>query len=268
MKSFIVGENGKLSKIVEKEGVGYALFRKLLRKKDIRINGKKTGEDLPVLRGDKIDLYIPSLQKAFEPKIVYEDQNILVLDKPQGVEAEDFYKQVLTIYPTAIFTHRLDRNTGGLIIFALNQPAYEQLFIALKDRTIEKYYTAEVVGKMPKKQDILTAYCKKDSKQSFVSVFAEFVLGSKKMITEYKVVKENEASSVLEVKLITGRTHQIRSHLAFVGNPIVGDGKYGRESDNKRFGRKYQQLFASRIVFHFNEGEISYLDKKQIELIK
>lgn len=267
MKSIIASDNGKLSRIVEKEGVGYALCQKLLRKKDIKVNGKRTSEDITVLKGDKIDLYIPTnSQKTVELNIAYEDQNILVLSKPQGVESEEFYKQVLTTYSTAIFTHRLDRNTGGLIIFALNEPSYEQLYIALKDRTIEKYYTAEVYGKMPKRQATLTAYCKKDSKQSFVSVFSEYIKGSKNMITEYKVIKEKEQSSILEVKLVTGRTHQIRAHLAHEGHFIVGDGKYGKESINKTFAKKYQQLFASKIIFHFNGGVLEYLNQKQIDL--
>ena len=88
---------------------------------------------------------------------------------------------------------------------------------------------------------------------------------TKKIETYAEVFDIREKTSVVLVKISNGKTHQIRAHLAFVGNPIVGDGKYGRESDNKKFGKKYQQLFASRIIFHFSQGVLAYLDKKEIK---
>ena len=264
MKTFIVQENSKLSKIVQKQGVGHVLLQKLLRKKDIKINGKRVSQDTAVLVGDKIELYIPD--KKLDLAVVYKDDNLVVFNKPQGIESQDFFQQVLKEYPTAIFTHRLDRNTGGLIVFALNQPSYEQLYLAIKERTLDKYYLAMVVGKMPRKQAVLTAYCKKDSASGFVTVFDDYQKGRLKMITEYSVVAEDADSSLLSVKLVTGRTHQIRAHLAHEGHFIVGDGKYGKESINKLYSKKYQQLFAYKIVFNFDGGVLGYLDKKEIVL--
>ena len=263
MEEFIVSESKKLTKFLQAQGVGYSAILKALRKKDIKINGQRVSKDLILAKGDKVTIYIQKEKLALN--VVYQDDNLVVLNKPQGIESVDFFEIVKQDFPSAIFTHRLDRNTGGLIIFALNQNSYNSLYNAIKTKTLNKYYKAMVYGKMPKKHDILVAYCKKDSQNSFVSVFADYKLGRQKMITEYSVISEQENSSILQIKLVTGRTHQIRSHLAFVGNFVLGDSKYGKESINKALNLKYQQLFACRIEFNFDKQDfLYYLNQKQI----
>ncbi len=225
----------------------------------------RTNKDICVNKGDKLDFYLEEVKKDLS--VLYQDENLIVCNKEQGIESVDFYERVKQKFPTAIFTHRLDRNTGGLIIFALNATAYDELFKALKQRTIEKYYLAKVYGKMPKQEQTLTAYCKKDAKNSFVKVYPDYKVGRLKIVTEYKVLNYDGENSLLEVRLITGRTHQIRCHLAFVGNFILGDGKYGKEEINKKYKYKYQQLFAYKIIFNFESNSLlEYLNGKEIKL--
>ena len=263
MQSYKVTEKIYLTKLMGQKGYSYSLSQKLLRKKDIKVNGKRINEDCQLSIGDKVDIFYDLTE---ELSIVYEDENILILDKRQGIESVDLHKQVLKKYPTAIFTHRLDRNTGGLIIFALNQTSYQELYVALKERVIKKYYLARVYGCVEKDFDELVAYCKKDSKNSFVSVFSNKVVGGKKMVTKYQVVNRFKNYTDLLVELVTGRTHQIRCHLSFIGHFILGDGKYGKESINKEMGYKVQQLFAYKIKFNFKESSLSYLNDKIIQL--
>lgn len=267
LKSVTVKKEEKISQIALNEGISYVAFKKILRKKDVKVNGVRTNKDVEVKRGDKVEFYyVEAVENIVE---VYKDENVLVCDKRQGIESRDFYDEVKKVYPSAIFTHRLDRNTGGLMIFALNDRAYRELYKALRDRTIEKYYLALVWGVPPKKEDEITAYCKKDVAKSQVYVYPENGKGRLKMVTGYKLLKTDEIISLLEVKLITGRTHQIRSHLSFIGNFILGDGKYGKEEINKRYRYKYQQLFAYRVIFHFESGSfLGYLNGKEIKIEK
>ncbi|MBO4962244.1 MAG: RluA family pseudouridine synthase [Clostridia bacterium] len=265
MKEFICQENGKLSVILQKQNLSYSAIQKLYRKKDIKINGIRISKEQQVKKGDKITLYL--IEKTTNLDIVYQDENLVVLNKPQGIESVDFFNLVKQVFPTAYFTHRLDRNTGGLIIFALKEESYNSLVLALKNRTLNKYYITEVYGKVKKQNDTLVAYCKKDSKNSFVKVYADYLAGRQKMITEYKVLSYKENSTVLQVKLVTGRTHQIRCHLAFIGHFIIGDGKYGKEEINKIFKAKKQRLFAYKIEFNFSNGDfLEYLNKKEITI--
>ena len=265
MKEFICQENGKLNIILQKQNLSYSLIQSLYRKKDIKVNGKRISKEVTVNKGDKITLYI--VEKAPVLDIVYQDENLVVLNKPQGIESVDYYEQVKQVFPTSYFTHRLDRNTGGLIVFALNEPSYNSLLLAIKNRQLNKYYLTEAYGLVKKQSDTLIAYCKKDSKNSFVKVYADYEVGRQKMITEYKVLAYKENSTILQVKLVTGRTHQIRCHLAFIGHFVIGDGKYGKEEINKIFKAKKQKLFATKIVFNFNKGDyLEYLNKKEIEL--
>ena len=265
LKSVTVEKQGLISEIALRQGIGFNQIKKILRKKDVKVNGVRTNKDICVNKGDKLDFYLEEIKKDLS--VLYQDENLIVCNKEQGIESVDFYEMVKQKFPTAIFTHRLDRNTGGLIIFALNAIAYDELFKALKQRTIEKYYLAKVYGKMPKQQQALTAYCKKDAKNSFVKVYPDYKAGRLKIVTEYKVLNFDGENSLLEVKLVTGRTHQIRCHLAFVGNFILGDGKYGKEEINKKYKYKYQQLFAYKIIFNFERNSLlEYLNGKEIKL--
>lgn len=262
-------------------GLSSAIFYKTLRKKDIKVNGKRISENVYVFEGDVIEIYLDDkfLFKAFNLDIVYEDTNILVVNKPSGIEVIDNFNYSLTKivqnkynsdnnfpYPC----HRLDRNTFGLIIYAKNQAALDILNKKIKNHEILKYYKCTVVGILDKKENTLTDYLFKDSKKSMVYINNQPKSGYRKIITSYKVLSEDKKNnlSTLEVRLHTGRTHQIRAHLAYIGHPILGDGKYGINEINKEFGKKTQELTAYKLIFDFktDSGKLDYLNGKEFKI--
>lgn len=245
---------------------------KLLRKKDIKVNNKRVNTNVTIHTGDIISVYI-SYSNLLQ--IVYEDDNILVVNKPTKLEVtgtNSLTSLVHKKYNSSSFQympcHRLDRNTTGLVLFAKNKTALDILNKKFKNHEIEKHYLALVYG-IPKKETLkMEAYLFKDSKKSLVYISDSFKKGYKKIITYYNIIKRYENSSVLDIQIETGRTHQIRAHLAHIGHPIIGDGKYGINSVNKQFGFKYQQLQSYKLFFDFktDSGILNYLNGFSVSL--
>lgn len=268
MKSFKAQKNVKLSKFLLDSyngGLSFSMFNKLLRKKDIKVNGERVNKDITLNIGDEVVVYYDGEQVKVTYKTIYKDENILVVSKPKGITSEDFYNQIND--GNLYFCHRLDRNTDGLMIFAYNERAYEELLKGFKDRTFNKIYRAKVYGKMEKNEDLLQAYLFKDSKKSLSLIYDNKVKGSVLIKTYYKVIESHDNYSILSVELLTGRTHQIRAHLAHIGHFILGDGKYGNDKINREFGEKELNLTAQKLTLHFEKGSfLAYLDGKTFVL--
>lgn len=283
MKEIIVNKKyneKKLNKIILEKlpNINYPTFCKLLRKKDIKVNGKRINKDVLLYENDKIEIYLP--KELEETKIdldkVYEDDNILVINKPAKIEVtgsnsltEIINKQYTNCEFKPQPCHRIDRNTTGLVLFAKNKEALEILLEKFKNHEIEKHYLALVYGIPNKQEERLEAYLFKDNKKAQVYINDTFKKGYQKIITKYTVLeKRKDNTALLDVEIETGKTHQIRAHLAHIGYPIIGDGKYGKNEINKQFGKKYQMLCSYKLKFHFQSesGILTYLNGKEIEL--
>ena len=285
MKEIIVNKKyheKKLNKVILEElsNINYPTFCKLLRKKDIKINGKRINKDILVYENDRIDIYLPKELKdvKIELDTVYEDENILVINKPVNIEVtgtnsltEIINKQYINCEFKPQPCHRIDRNTTGLVMFAKNKEALEILLKKFKEHEIEKHYLALVYGIPNKKEERLEAYLFKDQEKSQVYISDNFKKGYQKIITKYTVLeKRKDNTALLDVEIETGRTHQIRAHLSHIGYPIIGDGKYGKNEINKQFGKKYQMLCSYKLKFDFQSesGILSYLREKEFKLEK
>ena len=281
MEKIVVDEkyNGKkLNKIVldKISEINYNTFCKVLRKKDIKVNGKRTNKDILVYSKDIIEIYLPNTEKKINIEIIYDDENILVVNKKANIEVvgekslttqiQEYYKEK-NIKPMPC--HRIDRNTTGLVLFAKNNEALEILLNKFKNHEIEKHYLALVYGIPKEKHKVLEDYLFKDNKKSQVYISNSYKKGYQKIITIYKVLEERkDNTSLLDVEIKTGKTHQIRAHLAYIGYPIIGDGKYGKNEINKKFHKKYQCLKSNELKFNFTtpSGILDYLNGKSIKI--
>ena len=283
MKEIIVNKKyneKKLNKVImgEIQNISYNMFCQLLRKKDIKVNGKRTNKDITVYENEKIEIYLPKefQEVNIELNIVYEDKNILIVNKQRNMEvtgekslAEIIKKQYSNCGFKPQPCHRIDRNTTGLVVFAKNEKALEILLEKFKNHEIEKHYLALVYGIPNKKEERLEAYLFKDNKKAYVYISDTLKKGYQKIITSYKVLEtRKDNTALLDVEIETGRTHQIRAHLAHIGYPIIGDGKYGKNQINKQFGKKYQMLCSYKLKFKFQSesGILTYLKGKEIGL--
>lgn len=257
------------------DGLTTSIFYKTLRKKDIKINDKRISENCLLRTGDDVKIYVADdfLYKKLDIPIVYQDNNIVIFNKPQSIEVTG--ENSLTNYAKKLFLndantfiepcHRLDRNTSGLVLFARDKSSLDELLLAFKNHLVEKHYICAVYGIPKKKTQRLEAFLFKDSKKSQVYISDQPQKGYQKIITSYKLIKTNPQKniSLLDIQLETGKTHQIRAHLAYINLPILGDGKYGINKINKAFSLSKQQLSSYSLSFRLPlNSNLSYLNEK------
>lgn len=271
-----------------------AIF-KALRKKDIRINGVKTNENVTLNSGDEVTLYIKddilfginsdsssSAKKNIQSsplKIIYEDDNLILINKMPGISVHsdkkgsydtliDLVKDYLPPGSSPSLCHRLDHYTGGIVIIAKTPYALKLMLEKIKNREIKKYYKCIVKGRPSSISQEIKHFLFKDEEKSRVYIYNEPRKGALTAITRYNVVKTVDDLSLLNVELVTGRTHQIRAHLSYIGHPVLGDDKYGDRNLNKKYKARHQCLWAYKVVFDFKDaGPLEYLSGKTFETI-
>lgn len=262
MKTFTSTQNQSLKDFTDcTYPQGGFCFAQLLKNKNIKVNGARVSKNIALNAGDEVVYYTTPKQEGKKShEAVFEDENIYIADKLSGVNTEGLFcelKEKGEFYAV----HRLDRNTQGLIVFAKNRGAEAALLSAFKERRVNKTYIALCKNGFRQKAATLTAYLKKDEKASAVKVYDREVSGSVKIITEYEVAENRGDIALIKVTLHTGRTHQIRAHLAHIGCPVLGDEKYGDEALNKKYGLKRQCLISKTLAFCL-DGNLSYLNGK------
>ena len=292
-----------LSKAVK--GLPASLMYKFIRTKKIKVNRKRAEQNYILQEGDEIQLFIKdeffdSPEKdtsidtlsAIRPKlsVVYEDKNIILLNKRPGVlvhEDTEGADNTLNMHLKAYLyqrgeydpdgeqsfapamCNRIDRNTGGIVIAAKNAEALRVMNQKIKDGQVSKFYICAVHGVPKKREATLHAWLRKDSANNTVTISDTQRQGYKEIITKYRVLKSSGDRALLEIDLVTGRTHQIRAQMAHIGHPLLGEGKYANNRADRAEGYKYQALYAYRVRFDF-EGDdaLAYLRGKEFSLDK
>lgn len=306
MKSFTVqknDENQRLDKFITKvcPTMPQSLVYKYIRTKHIKVNGKRGEISQRLKAGDIVDAYLKDefftpAQPAYDflkapdrLDIVYEDQNILLADKKQGLlvhpdneeyndtligriqhylynkgeydpERENAFKPALA--------NRIDRNTGGIVIAAKNAEALRIICDKIKTREIDKYYLAVVHGVPQPREATLEGYLEKNASKNKVYLTRQKTENSLTIRTHYRTLKSRNGLSLIEVELLTGRTHQIRAHMASIGHPLLGDGKYGKTANDKKLGFNKQALYSYKLKFNFLSpaGVLDYLNGRVFEV--
>lgn len=307
MKEFIINHNDsgqRLDRFVLKAvpRLPQSMMYKAIRNKRIKLNGRRAEISSRLCEGDTVQMYLNDeffdsvpetefMSVSSALNIIYEDDNIMLLDKKNGMvvhEDDDNTADTLInrvkryLYEKGEYDpgaensfapalcNRLDRNTGGIVIAAKSAESLRILNQKIRDREIEKYYLCVTVGVPPKKADTVTAYLEKDSASNTVKVTDRKSGTNKTIVTSYRIIRDNGSLALVEIKLGTGRTHQIRAHMAHIGCPLLGDGKYGINRINREYKVKTQALYSYRLKFAFSSesGCLDYLDGKEFRADK
>ena len=304
MREMVIGHNDagqRLDKFLSKAVplLPKNLMYKFLRTKYIKLNGKKAEISTRLSEGDRVTFYIRDeffggneeqlfLRAAPEIDVVYEDENILLVNKPSGlIVHEDEGESVDTLInrvkhrlylkgeydpeKEASFApalcNRIDRNTEGIVIVAKNAPSLRLLNECIKERQLHKFYLCLLKGTPPKPEATIKAFMRKNERENKAEVYDNPVPGGKTMITKYRVLRRCGKVTLAEIELKTGRTHQIRAHMAHIGCPLVGDGKYSDNRKERAAGFTSQALCSYKLIFDFQEDcLLSYLNGRVFEV--
>ena len=305
MKEVVISKNDgdqRVDKFLSKTYLNLpkSMLYKAIRKKDIKLNGKRCHESTRLKAGDVLSMYLKDeffqtcedrydfLKAPRSLDILYEDDDLLIVNKKPGLivhpDINYHFDSLIAriqryLYESGAYdpkdeqsftpalANRIDRNTGGIVLAAKTAEALRFLNEKIRLREIHKFYLCIVCGSLKEKSGTLTGYLEKNEAQNRVYISEKPAPGRKTILTKYRVLKEIPDFSLLEVELLTGRTHQIRGHFASVGHPLAGDGKYGTNTVNKKIGMTRQALFSYKLIFDFktDAGVLNHLNGKAIE---